>query len=143
MLSVNKVIIIGVLADSPVIRGSEDGRKVIGLSVATMRHQSNAIDNLLEGKEWHRIVITDPGLAAYAEAHLTKGEQIYIEGELQTMFWRDETFDWQSLTRIVLWQDSHRLKCIADGDCLELTGTPDMLKTTQEARLFDTLGHVA
>lgn len=143
MLSVNKVMLIGILADNPVIRDIEDDRKVVGLSVVTLRRRSDVTDNHLGSKEWHRIVITDPELAAYAEAHLVKGEQIYIEGELHTMFWRDETFDWQSLTRIVLWQDSHRLTCVADGDCLEPIGTPDMLKVAQEANLFDTLGHVA
>lgn len=143
MLSVNKVILIGILADDPVIRDIDGDRMVVGLSVVTMRHPSDVTGNHLKSKEWHRIVITDPELAVYAEAHLAKGEQIYIEGELHTMFWRDEMFDWQSLTRIVLWQDSHRLTCVADGDCLEPAGTPDMLKVAQEAGLFDTLGHVA
>ena len=143
MLSVNKVILMGVVADEPVIRDIENDRKMVGLSVFTTRRWADASNDQQENKEWHRIVITDPDLAEYAAAHLRKDDQIYIEGELHTAFWRDETFDWQSLTRIVLWQDGHRLKRVADDDCLEAAGSLDMLKAAREARLFDTLGHVA
>ena len=143
MLSVNKVILMGVVADEPVIRDIESDRKMAGLSVFTMRRWPDATGGHRGSKEWHRIVITDPDLAAYAEAHLAKDDQIYVEGELHTMFWRDATFDWQSLTRIVLWQNGHRLKRVADDDCLAATGPLDMLKAAREARLFDTFGHVA
>ncbi len=143
MISVNKVFLIGVLADEPVIQGTEDDRKIVGLSVFTTRRWCDASDGQQEDKEWHRIVITNPDLVAYAEAHLAKDDQIYIEGELHTMFWRDETFDWQSLTKILLWQDGHRLKRVTDDEDLEPAGTLDMLKAAREARLFDTLGHVA
>jgi hypothetical protein len=59
------------------------------------------------------------------------------------MFWRDETFDWQSLTKIVLWQDGHRLRRVTDDDCVEAKGTLEMLKAARDARMFDALGHVA
>jgi single stranded DNA-binding protein len=143
MLSVNKVILMGVLADEPVIQPIEGSRTMIGLSVFTMRRWSESTDGQQESKEWHRVVITDPGLAAYAETHLRQHDQIYIEGELHTMFWRDETFDWQSLTKIVLWQDGHRLRRVSDDDCVEAKGMPEMLKAAQDARMFDALGHVA
>ena len=143
MISVNKVFLIGVLADEPVIRGTEGDRKIVGLSVFTTRRWCDASDGQQEDKEWHRIVVTDPDLVAYAEAHLAKDDQIYIEGELHTMFWRDETFDWQSLTKVLLWQDGHRLKRVTDDGDLEPAGALDMLKAAREARLFDSLDHVA
>ncbi len=143
MISINKVILIGVLADRPVTRNLEDDQRAIGLSVFTTRRWCDASDGQQESREWHRIVITNPDLAVYAEMHLAKDDQIYIEGELHTMFWRDETFDWQSLTKILLWQDGHRLKRVTDDEDLEPAGTLDMLKAAREARLFDTLGHVA
>ena len=143
MISVNKVFLIGVLADEPVVQGTEAGQKIVGLSVFTTRRWCDASDGQQEDKEWHRIVITTPDLVAYAQEHLGKDDQIYIEGELHTMFWRDETFDWQSLTKILLWQDGHRLKRITDDADLEPAGTLDMLKAAREARLFDTLGRVA
>ena len=143
MISVNKALLIGVLADEPVVQGTEGGQKIVGLSVFTTRRWCDAGKGQQEDKEWHRIVVTDPDLVACAQEHLGKDDQIYIEGELHTMFWRDETFDWQSLTKILLWQDGHRLKRITDDDDLEPAGTLDMLKAAREARLFETLGRVA
>jgi len=143
MLSVNKAILVGAVADKPVIRDIKGGRKMVGLSVFTARRWLKAGSDEQASKEWHRIVIVNPDLAAYAEAHLAKDDQIYVEGELHTMFWRDETFDWQSLTRIILWQEGHQIKRVSESDCLEATGELDLLKAAQETRLFDTLGHVA
>ena len=117
MLPVNKVILMGVLADRPAVREVEGDSQMVGLSVLTGRRLRDATDRQQADKQWHRMVITQPDLVDYAETHLGEGEQVYVEGKLQTTFWRDQTFDGQSLTRILLWQDGTRVERIADHDC--------------------------
>ena len=70
-LSLNKVILAGVLADRPVVREVEGGRKMVGLSIVTTRHWSDAkTGKPQEGKEWHRVVIIHEPLATFAEAQI-------------------------------------------------------------------------
>jgi hypothetical protein len=135
MLSVNKVILMGVLADQPVVRAHDD-RKIIGLSVFTIRPWSQEGKKQALDKEWHRVVITHPDLAAYAEACLSKDDPIYLEGELQTTSWLDATYVRQSLTRILLWQDGDRLRRI-DDEGVKPAATPDLMAVAQDAHLFE------
>lgn len=135
MLSVNKVILMGVLADQPVVRQHGD-RKIVGLSVFTIRPWSDDGGKPALDKEWHRVVVTHPDLAAYAEASLEKDDPIYLEGELQTTSWLDATYVRQSLTRILLWQDGDRLRRIDDQE-LEPAAAPDLMAIARDARLFE------
>lgn len=135
MLSVNKVILMGVLADQPVVRQHGD-RKIVGLSVFTIRPWSQGGGKPALDKEWHRIVITHPDLVAYAEAHLGKDDPIYLEGELQTTSWLDATYVRQSLTRVLLWQDGDRLRRI-DDQKLDPAATPDLMTIARDAHLFE------
>ena len=135
MLSVNKVILIGVLADQPVVRQRGD-RKIVGLSVFTIRPWSQGGRGPALDKEWHRVVITHPDLAAYAEASLEKDDPIYLEGELQTTSWLDATYVRQSLTRVLLWQDGDRLRRIDDQQ-LEPAAAPDLMAIARDAQLFE------
>ena len=143
MLSVNKVILMGVLADRPVVRHIEGDQKLAGLSVFTMRRWRDADGGLQDDKEWHRVVITHPDLISYAETHLQKDDQVYIEGELQTAFWRDATYDCQSLTRILLWQDSDRLRRVADDERHDAVASSPLQAAARQAHLFDNPGDEA
>ena len=151
-LSLNKVILAGVLADKPVVREVEGGRKMVGLSIVTTRHWSDAKNGKpQEGKEWHRVVIIHQPLATFAEAHLATGDEVYIEGELHTEFWRGDTFEWRALTKIILWQDGHQLRRFKDDDQPAPSASQHhpLLDVAREAPLIEIpsgdplLGHVA
>lgn len=124
MKSLAKVTILGILAEDPVIWDMKDGRKRAGLSVFTLRPRHNAEGHdLPDEKEWHRIVIINQRLAAYAEAHLTEEDQVHLEGELHTNFSRSETYGLQSLTEILLEHDSDKLMQLADVPGCDEAGT--------------------
>ncbi len=116
MNSLAKVIIMGTLAEDPVIRNMEDGRKMVGLSAFTLRakHHDESRE-LPEEVEWHRVVITNQRLAAYAETNLAEDDQIYLEGELHTSFWQNETYELQSLTEILLEHEGDKLMRLSPG----------------------------
>lgn len=143
MLSVNKVILMGVLADRPLIREIDGGAMMVGLSVVTSRGWLDDSHEPADDREWHRVVITHPGLAGFAESHLAKEDQVYIEGELQTTFWRDATYNRQSLTRILLWQDSDRLQRVADGDGCDAAAASHLRMAARQAHLFHKPGDEA
>ena len=135
MLSVNKVILMGVLADQPIVRQRGD-RKIVGLSVFTIRPWSQEGRGPALDKEWHRVVITHPDLVTYAETSLRKDDGIYLEGELQTTSWLNATYIRQSLTRILLWQDCDRLRRM-DDEGLEPAAAPDLMAIARDAKLFE------
>lgn len=135
MLSVNEVILMGVLADQPVVREHRN-RKIVGLSVFTIQPWGQDGGGSVLDKEWHRVVITHPNLADYAEANLNKDDPIYLEGELQTTSWLDATHIGQSLTRILLWREGDRLRCI-DDEVSEPAATLDLMTIVRDAHLFE------
>lgn len=135
MLSLVKVTVIGTLAEQPVIRTMEGHGKMVGLNVYTMRRSLDPKTRqaCLE-KEWHRVVITDKRLAAYAEDHLAKDDEIYLEGELHTDFWLDPTYELQSITYITLCQEGDKLRRIADEpDCQDPEVAIGMLAMARNA----------
>lgn len=86
----NKVSLIGYLGADPEIRQTGDGKSIANLRVATSeswrdRHNGER----RERTEWHRVVIFVEGLAKVAEKYLSKGSQVYLEGQLQTRKWTD------------------------------------------------------
>ncbi|MGI9507556.1 MAG: single-stranded DNA-binding protein [Geminicoccaceae bacterium] len=90
--------------------------------------------------EWHRVVVIDERMAAFAESHLQKGDQVYIEGQLHTECWQDETYQWRSLTKILLWEESGQLRKLTPGDDItsaRRTSDPG-LAVAREAHLIDT-----
>jgi hypothetical protein len=137
MLSQVKVTAVATLAEKPVIRAMEGNRKMVGLSVYTMRrrHKTEAREIGLE-REWHRVVITDQRLAAYAEAHLTEGDQVYLEGELLTSFCQSETFELRFISQICLRQEGDKLRRVTDEpDCNDPEIARRMLAVTRGAHL--------
>ncbi len=153
-MSMNKVILIGSLADKPQVRETGGGQKIVGLSIVTTRHWRDLKSGEeQQGQEWHRVVIVHEDLAAFAEAKLAKSDDVYLEGELLTERWMSETFETRTLTKIILWQEAHQLRRLADHDhnqeqrAYSVCQHP-LLDVAREAPLIETpsgdplLGHV-
>lgn len=101
--SVNKVILVGNLGADPEIRRMQDGRPVANLRVATSeRWRDRTTNEQREKTEWHRVVIFNEGLAKIAEQYLHKGSKVYIEGQLQTRSWEDQSGVKKWTTEVVL-----------------------------------------
>ncbi|MBV8700614.1 MAG: single-stranded DNA-binding protein [Bradyrhizobium sp.] len=101
--SVNKVILVGNLGKDPEIRRTQDGRPIANLSVATSETwRDKATGERKEKTEWHRVVIFSEGLAKVAEQYLKKGAKVYIEGQLQTRKWTDQSGVEKYSTEVVL-----------------------------------------
>ena len=101
--SVNKVILIGNLGADPEVRRLQDGRPVANLRIATSESwRDKATGERKEKTEWHRVVIFNEGLAKIAEQYLKKGAKVYIEGQLQTRKWTDQSGVEKYSTEVVL-----------------------------------------
>jgi single-strand DNA-binding protein len=101
--SVNKVILVGNLGNEPEVRNLPSGGKVVNLSVATSESwRDKNSGERKERTEWHRVVIFSEGLAKVAEQYLHKGSKVYIEGQLQTRKWQDQSGADKYSTEVVL-----------------------------------------
>lgn len=101
--SVNKVILVGNLGRDPEVRHSQDGKKIVNMSIATSdTWKDKNTGERREKTEWHRIVIFSEGLANIAERFLRKGSKVYIEGAIQTRKWTDNAGVEKYTTEIVL-----------------------------------------
>lgn len=101
--SVNKVILIGNVGKDPEIRSTQDGREIVNLSVATSESwKDRNTGERREKAEWHRVVIFNEGLVSVAKNYLHKGSKVYIEGQLQTRKWTDQSGQEKYSTEIVL-----------------------------------------
>ncbi len=101
--SVNKVILVGNLGRDPEVRSTQDGTKVANLSIATSENwRDKNSGERRERTEWHRVVIFNERLAEVAEKYLRKGSKVYIEGQLQTRKWTDQSGTEKYTTEVVL-----------------------------------------
>jgi len=101
--SVNKVILVGNLGADPEIRRTQDGKAIVNLSVATSENwRDRNSGERREKTEWHRVVIFNEGLAKVAEQFLKKGSKVYLEGQLQTRKWTDQSGVEKYSTEVVL-----------------------------------------
>jgi single-strand DNA-binding protein len=101
--SVNKVILVGNLGADPEVRNLPSGGKVVNLSVATSENwKDKNTGERREKTEWHRVVIFSEGLARVAESYLRKGSKVYLEGQLQTRKWQDQSGADKYSTEVVL-----------------------------------------
>nr|WP_321444535.1 single-stranded DNA-binding protein [uncultured Cohaesibacter sp.] len=101
--SVNKVILVGNLGNDPDIRRTQDGRPIANLSVATSESwKDRNTGERREKTEWHRVVIFNEGLCRIAEQYLRKGSKVYLEGQLQTRKWQDQSGQDRYSTEVVL-----------------------------------------
>ncbi len=101
--SVNKVILIGNLGRDPEIRRTQDGRPIANLRLATTETwRDRNSGERREKTEWHTVVIFNEGLCRIAEQYLRKGSKIYVEGQLQTRKWEDQSGQERYSTEVVL-----------------------------------------
>ncbi len=101
--SVNKVILVGNLGRDPEVRRMGSGDPVVSLRIATSEtwRDKNSGERK-EKTEWHSVVIFNENLAKVAEQYLRKGSKIYVEGQLQTRKWQDQSGQERYTTEIVL-----------------------------------------
>ena len=103
MASVNKVIIIGNLGRDPEVRTFQNGGKIVNLRIATSETwKDKASGERKERTEWHAVSIMNEPLAKIAEQYLRKGSTVYIEGQLETRKWQDQSGADRYTTEIVL-----------------------------------------
>lgn len=101
--SVNKVILVGNLGRDPEIRHMQNGGKVANLSVATSeRWRDRGSGEQRERTEWHRVAIFSEPLVKVAENYLRKGSKIYLEGQIETRKWTDQSGQDKYTTEVVL-----------------------------------------
>lgn len=103
MSSVNKVILVGNLGRDPEVRSFQNGGKVCNLSLATSeRWTDKNSGEKKERREWHRVAVMNEGLVRVCEQYLRKGSKVYIEGQLETRKWQDQSGQDKFSTEIVL-----------------------------------------
>lgn len=103
MASVNKVILVGNLGRDPEVRSTQNGGKIVNLSVATAETwRDKGSGDRKEKTEWHRVVIFNEKIGEVAEKYLRKGSKVYLEGSLQTRKWTDQSGVEKYSTEIVL-----------------------------------------
>ena len=101
--SVNKVILVGNLGRDPESRAFQNGGKVVELRIATSESwKDRSSGERKEKTEWHTVKIFSEGLANVAERYLRKGSKVYLEGQLQTRKWQDQSGADRYSTEIVL-----------------------------------------
>ena len=101
--SVNKVIIVGNLGADPEVKSFQNGGKVCNLRIATSESwKDKNTGDKQERTEWHSVAIFSEGLAGVAERFLRKGSKVYIEGQLRTRKWQDQSGNDRYSTEVVL-----------------------------------------
>lgn len=101
--SVNKVIIVGNLGRDPEVRTFQNGGKVVNLRIATSETwRDKQSGERKERTEWHSVAIMNEPLAKIADQYLKKGSTVYIEGQLETRKWQDQSGQDRYSTEIVL-----------------------------------------
>jgi len=127
-MSLNRVELIGNLGADPEIKKLQDGRSIVNLRLATSENWTDRNSGeKRERTEWHRVVIFNDGLAKIAETLLQKGTRIFVEGQLQTRKWTDQSGQERYMTEVVL-QFNSRMIVLAGGkpreDSTRPTGDP-------------------
>ena len=103
--SVNKVILVGNLGRDPEVRSFPNGGKVVNLRVATSeRWRDKQTGENKERTEWHSVAIFNENLGRIAEQYLRKGSKVYLEGQLETRKWQDQSGQDRYSTEVVLRQ---------------------------------------
>jgi single-strand DNA-binding protein len=90
--SVNKVILIGNLGQDPEVKSFQNGGRIANLRIATSESwKDRQTGERKERTEWHTVVLQSDGLVGVAERYLRKGSKVYIEGQLRTRKWQDQS----------------------------------------------------
>ena len=126
--SVNKVILLGNLGRDPDVRASQDGNKIVNLSIATSeRWKDRNSGEQREKTEWHRVVIFNENLARIAEQYLRKGSNVYVEGQLQTRKWTDQQGIEKYTTEVVISRFKGELTLLGNrGDSQQISSNDSL-----------------
>ncbi|MEY8802671.1 single-stranded DNA-binding protein [Leisingera sp. XS_AS12] len=101
--SLNKVMLIGNLGRDPEVRTFQNGGKVCNLRIATSETwKDRNTGERRERTEWHSVAVFSEGLVRVCEQYLRKGSKVYVEGQLQTRKWQDQSGQDRYSTEIVL-----------------------------------------
>ena len=101
--SVNKVILVGNLGKDPEVRTFQNGGKVCNFSIATSENwKDKNTGERQEKTQWHNIAVFSEPLANIAEQYLKKGSKVYVEGQLETRKWQDQSGNDRYSTEVVL-----------------------------------------
>ena len=114
MSSLNKVCLIGNLGADPESRTFQNGGKVVNLRIATSESWKDKDGKKQERTEWHTVAIMSDGLAGVAERFLRKGSKVYLEGQLRTRKWQDQSGADRYSTEVVL-QGPRAVMTMLDG----------------------------
>jgi single-strand DNA-binding protein len=115
--SVNKVIIVGNLGRDPEVRSFGNGGKVVNLRIATSETwRDKQSGERKERTEWHSVAIYNEALGKIAEQYLKKGSTVYIEGQLETRKWQDQSGADRYTTEVVLRQYRGELTLLGGRD---------------------------
>lgn len=115
--SINKAIIVGNLGRDPDVRHTQDGSKIVNLSLATSESwRDRNSGERKERTEWHRVVIFNDKLADVAEQYLRKGSKVYVEGKIQTRKWTDKDGAEKYTTEIVLQKFQGELQMLGEAE---------------------------
>ena len=115
--SVNKVIIVGNLGRDPEVRSFGNGGKVVNLRIATSETwRDKQSGERKERTEWHSVAIYNEALGKIAEQYLRKGSTVYIEGQLETRKWQDQSGADRYTTEVVLRQYRGELTLLGGRD---------------------------
>lgn len=115
--SVNKVILVGNLGRDPEVRSFPSGGKVVNLRIATSESwRDKQTGERKERTEWHSVAIFNEALGKIAEQYLRKGSTVYIEGQLETRKWQDQSGADRYTTEVVLRQYRGELTLLGGRD---------------------------
>lgn len=103
MSSLNKVQLIGSLGADPEVRSFQNGGRICNLRIATSESwKDKQTGERKERTEWHSVAITSDGLVSVAESYLRKGSKVFVEGQLRTRKWQDQSGNDRYSTEIIL-----------------------------------------
>lgn len=115
--SVNKVILVGNLGKDPEVKSFQNGGRICNFSIATSENwKDKQTGEKKERTEWHNIVLQNDGLVGVAERYLKKGSKVYLEGQLRTRKWQDQSGNDRYTTEISIGG--------LDGKLVMLDGAP-------------------
>ena len=116
-MSINKVILLGNVGGDPVIRSTQDGKKIATFSLATSeKWKDKNSSESREKTEWHRVVVFSDGLVGIIEKYIKKGTKLFVEGSLQTRKWTGNEGVEKYTTEIVLQGFNNKLEIIDNRD---------------------------
>ena len=150
MAGVNKVILVGNLGADPEARSLNNGGEVVNMRVATSEQWKDRDGNRQERTEWHNVVIFNENLGRVAKSYLRKGSKVYLEGQIQTRKWTDQTGNDRYTTEVVLQRFRSELVLLDsregtggsrgafNEECDDAGSTPARAQSRPQPAAFDT-----